>query len=340
MLTPSVPERPREDFEFRREPGHTAQLQWLLSSPKYSTAAAGAILQERVIDVKRVALECCLLDNETRRPDLRFDAKTEDGWCAVAVETKVDSEWTVEQLLGEAGNSRHDVVEKGVLLAVGTTSFTASALDLPDELRSRWRAVNLKGWIDILESIGVGAPSRISSDYVQRLRSEMARHRIATEWSRGHHGSRFEIGPDDSPWLPAKAWFGALLDELGPVRRSGWQVVHLKRRTKRKALVSRFLGGRRAFIEVAFGAGETKKGRATPLDFRIILQGGPKRQAQTYPLAQSVCSRYGIECSPPGSAGRPKTICRAELGDRTPKEALAFGLRILRDLKEAGAMAS
>lgn len=324
-------------FEFAFEPHHTGKLRWLLTSDEFSVATACALLEEEVLAVEDVALERCLA-GRNRRPDLRFSAVTDSKTIEVAVEIKVDSDWRRDQLRGEADIDGFGRDERGLLLSVGATSLSVCPDDFDDRLRRTWTTVSLERWRRTLQMIGADMHPRLTS-YFSELAAEIDAHHFATEWAAAP-----AVGPPPSnyrgaSWLPAKAWLGLLLNELGSDCRAQWSLVHGKK-PRRKCLVPA-PSKRSANVLLAFEAGEYSSPTRKPaLELRIRLRGNQAHREFVYPIIREVCERNDLECAELGSTKSPKTIGRFDLGNSTPGEAVILGERLLEELRALGAFES
>jgi hypothetical protein len=176
---------------------HTGVLQWLLESSRYGVHVARAVTGQPEVDaIEWTDTQTHAGGNPRTRPDLTAEVSAGDHSWLVAVETKVDSDATEDQIIGMCG---HEAT--GVLLAVGATSLTLLEYETPPKGR-RWFVVDVNGWLSLLDACD-GAPNALAQ-YRDEVRREADEHAAARAAVRAGQ----PVPPGRHPELAARAWLG------------------------------------------------------------------------------------------------------------------------------------
>ena len=199
------------------EVAHTAVLSALLSDPSIATRCAqGLLAEENVSAVSEVARERQAHGGRHRsRADLTFVAEIEGAKTHIAVETKVHSQATWEQLLETTeGGAR------GVLLAPGRVGMRIPddfMCALEEQSGARWRLLDVETWKEVADRSLEGASSSPwIAEYVAKLRGEADLQRRALERAEDADIAHAENMRD------ACAWLRAMRGHLEPVLDRRW----------------------------------------------------------------------------------------------------------------------
>ncbi|MBI2692616.1 MAG: hypothetical protein HYX29_11810 [Solirubrobacterales bacterium] len=173
---------------YLHEPLHTRMLNALLEAA--SPSVRGEMLA-RLTDDPKFKRELQITPDlehsyvPRRRVDLALEVRSESGPLArVAVETKVDSKWSEDQLFSSLDES----VEIGILFLVGMTSLSVTQHQLaelksPAGERNPWHVVQVKDWLDTLTAARsdlILAPE-ILDPYIAAVQRECDAHALAVE---------------------------------------------------------------------------------------------------------------------------------------------------------------
>ena len=170
---------------FQHEVMHTGVLAELLrEGGETACTVAGKCLGAPVARVHADTVKLESRAGRRRIADLVVDVELEDGErVRLAVETKVDSSWSVDQLQGTLDSRDGD---RGCLLAVGLSGIAVSQKDLDgvDELEHGWRLIDARGWADLLRLPVERSDSPALAEYHQRVEREAKTHESAREAAR------------------------------------------------------------------------------------------------------------------------------------------------------------
>ncbi len=286
-------------------------------------------------DVRRCVAECLVGEpvfrvrqpcREARaggrgRADLVVDLELATRKSRVAVECKVDSAWTKEQLGNTLGQG-----DRGVLFALGSTSLVASDADMPEG----WRVLGLDTWEKTLRELGLGG-CPVIKDYCAQLNAELTDHRAAR--GAACNNQKLETrrrGSTDT--LAHWAYFGGTLEKLDD--RRDWS---------RSALVSGPLLTR--WFRFANDADVSSEAAAgVYLEFMGLPGQRRELKVKAWSEDRSKLSSLIDALGPVPSMDRPKgkirrdsktgTAATTDLGRETPSKAAARADELLRDLHE------
>jgi hypothetical protein len=207
-----------EAVGYRHEVLHTGVLATLLSFGKHERhpvrRAAASMLLEGAVGAQPPIPER-RADGAHRRCDLLVEVLTDTGAVEVAVETKVDSDWTKSQLRGQTGHSG-----AAVMLALGVTALTVDDADLSQD-GEQLHVVGTGRFAERISSVAGYLPAWTDA-YLDALKRETHANEAARVSAR--HGTlcigedwRQEVHEHRKHW----GFFSEVLDNLGD--REKWE---------------------------------------------------------------------------------------------------------------------
>lgn len=180
-----------EAIGYERELVHTAALRYILATPAGAAIASALICNGSCV----VAVDTPRTEQRLRgRRPIDLAARltfAEGGGRMLAVETKVDSAWTPDQLRATVPRAAH-----GVLLAVGYTALAVTDTDLAsfdDEYDVPWRRIGPDRFAEIVRA-HAGADRDLTS-YAGHLEREALDHAAALDAVRAGRAVEFGRAP-------------------------------------------------------------------------------------------------------------------------------------------------
>lgn len=307
---------------YQYEFAHTGVLNALLSDERYAVTVARLLASNAsIVSVTDPKPEGRAFSGRRTRADLTARIADRDGEKWLAVETKVDSPVTPEQLRATA-----DHPSEIVLLALGRTSLQLNDGQLRD---GPWHIVALARWAETLALLG-DLPPRIA-EYGDVIAAEAARHRAAIEAAET---GTLPLEPEPRGWPLAQwAWIS--------------EVAHHAMRTDELAqgfLSQTLRGAPVAFCRDSWSQAGSSDG--VHLYFDLVVTAGRRElviKAAGVQADRDVFFRAALEALPsyiptrrsPGTRGNSFALCRRGLDNFTPTESTAILLDALCDTRLA-----
>jgi hypothetical protein len=186
---------------YQHEVMHTGVLRHLLADKKRGPSIAMELIERDVVSVSGIKTEA-RIKNFKGKPDLIAAVDVgEPEPIDLAVETKVDSTATPEQLKAEAL-----LPVRGILLALG---ITALAVPTPVPWVEGWKVITPRDWATLLRENGA-LDDPVLETYLSAVDREAELH--ATAWERAGTGLHpGELRPQGRhPMLQHYAWLARL----------------------------------------------------------------------------------------------------------------------------------
>jgi hypothetical protein len=156
---------------YRHEVVHTGVLHSLVRDPARAPTVASALIDASVRAVVTSSRESHLPESR-RTADLVAELHLGSGEsCLLAVETKVDSTATQDQLQETVRRPQ----DRGILLGLGITALNLTTFDLPPEVASCWQVIDPEKWSAILRSVGADSDS-VLAPYLRAVAQEAHEH--------------------------------------------------------------------------------------------------------------------------------------------------------------------
>ena len=200
---------------YQHEVVHTGVLRYLLGDEVYASSVLTDMLGTPTAIRGEPRTEHKLSDFP-RCPDLI--AELEPGGTYLAVETKVDSTATPEQLKAEAGPPHH-----GVLLALGITGLAVTSPHPWNLKDSNWTVILPRQWANILARLGVESDP-VLGPYLREVEREAEEHEHAREVARRDTREAQRVEPETGRCAALEhcAWLATIRDQLNPEDQHKW----------------------------------------------------------------------------------------------------------------------